>query len=434
MRSILILVAVLVLTCSFADAFYAKSSGVVALNSQNFKKQVIDSDELWLVEFYAPWCGHCKSLKPVWEKVAKALKGIVKVGAVDMDADPQAGAPYDVKGFPTLKFFGTNKSKPDDYQGGRDENGIIKYVMKQIKTAVNGRLKGKQQESKSSSSSNNKGGRASSEGDVVVLTDSNFDETVYNSKDVWLIEFYAPWCGHCKKLEPEWNEAASAMKGKVKFGKVDATEQKKLGSRFQIQGYPTIKYWEYGKGKSDRSAKAYESGRTASDIQNFAAQLLSSADIQPEVTEITNHEVFNNECTSGVCLVAFLPNIYESNAETRKEYIQRLKETAKSTLGKPFVFFWAQAGDNIDLENNLGLGFGFPAIIAISPQKNKFGVMKGAFNEKGVKSFVDGLLIGKTPLGPLPANFKFKKVSAWDGKDAPPLEEENYDFEENADL
>ena len=114
MRSILILVAVLVLTCSFADAFYAKSSGVVALNSQNFKKQVIDSDELWLVEFYAPWCGHCKSLKPVWEKVAKALKGIVKVGAVDMDADPQAGAPYDVKGFPTLKFFGTNKSKPDD--------------------------------------------------------------------------------------------------------------------------------------------------------------------------------------------------------------------------------------------------------------------------------------------------------------------------------
>lgn len=49
--------------------------------------------------------------------------------------------------------------------------------------------------------------------DVVVLTDSNFDELVMQSKDIWLVEFYAPWCGHCKKLEPEWNEAASKLKG-----------------------------------------------------------------------------------------------------------------------------------------------------------------------------------------------------------------------------
>lgn len=64
-----------------------------------------------------------------------------------------------------------------------------------------------------------------------------------------MIEFYAPWCGHCKKLAPEWNEAATAMKGKVKFGKVDATVEKRLASRFGVQGYPTIKYWKYGKGK-----------------------------------------------------------------------------------------------------------------------------------------------------------------------------------------
>jgi len=63
---------------------------------------------------------------------------------------------------------------------------------------------------------------------VVVLTDDNFDELVYGSKDIWMVEFYAPWCGHCKKLEPEWSESATKLKGKVKLGKVDATENKGL--------------------------------------------------------------------------------------------------------------------------------------------------------------------------------------------------------------
>jgi len=55
---------------------------------------------------------------------------------------------------------------------------------------------------------------------------------VYGSKDIWMVEFYAPWCGHCKALEPEWNEAAAQLKGKVRLAKVDATEQEALGRRF----------------------------------------------------------------------------------------------------------------------------------------------------------------------------------------------------------
>ena len=65
--------------------------------------------------------------------------------------------------------------------------------------------------------------------DVVILTGSNFDDEVLGSKDIWFVEFYAPWCGHCQKLEPEWNEAATKLKGQVKFGKVDATVETALG-------------------------------------------------------------------------------------------------------------------------------------------------------------------------------------------------------------
>lgn len=59
--------------------------------------------------------------------------------------------------------------------------------------------------------------------DVIELTDENFDKLVLNSEDLWLVEFYAPWCGHCKNLAPQWAAAATELKGKVKLGALDAT-------------------------------------------------------------------------------------------------------------------------------------------------------------------------------------------------------------------
>lgn len=68
-------------------ALYSGNSEVKVLTQNNFNKEVVNSVELWIVEFYAPWCGHCQRLTPEWEKAAKALKGIIKVGAVDADSE-----------------------------------------------------------------------------------------------------------------------------------------------------------------------------------------------------------------------------------------------------------------------------------------------------------------------------------------------------------
>jgi len=202
------------------------------------------ADELWLVEFYAPWCGHCKALAPEWEKAATALKGIIKIGAVDMTEHEEVGRPYDVKGFPTIKLFGMNKNQPVDYDGARQANDIVNFSFDKAKKIAKKRLNGDagepkqekkepKQEKKQTGGSGGSG-NASKDGAVYVLTEKNFDEMVLQSKDIWFVEFYAPWCGHCKALAPEWDAAAKALDGQVKFGKVDATVESGLGQRFGV--------------------------------------------------------------------------------------------------------------------------------------------------------------------------------------------------------
>lgn len=67
----------------------------------------------------------------------------------------------------------------------------------------------------------------------------------------------------------------------------------------------------------------------------------------------------------------------------------------------------------------MNLGFGFPAVVAISPTKKMYSVMRGSFNVEGVNQFLTNLIIGKGGLEDIKFNMTFKKADKWDGKDAP---------------
>jgi protein disulfide-isomerase A6 len=135
--------------------------------------------------------------------------------------------------------------------GGQTGEAIAEFGLSMLGKEVNTRISGKKEKKTSSSSSSGKD-------EVVVLTDDNFDQLVMKSKDIWMVEFYAPWCGHCKSLEPEYKEAASKLKGAAKLGKVDATVHKRLNDRFDIKGFPTLKIWDYGlDAKKDSKAIDY---------------------------------------------------------------------------------------------------------------------------------------------------------------------------------
>ena len=56
------------------QCLYSSRDDVIELTPSNFNREVVDSDSIWIVEFYAPWCGHCKNLVPDYKKAATALK------------------------------------------------------------------------------------------------------------------------------------------------------------------------------------------------------------------------------------------------------------------------------------------------------------------------------------------------------------------------
>lgn len=173
---ILTLLSCIFLFLHTTQGLYSPSDDVIELTAANFQSKVVQSSDLWLVEFYAPWCGHCKNLAPEWAKAAKALKGIVKVGAVDMDKEQSVGAPYQIKGFPTIKIFGSNKNSPSDYSGGRTAQAIVDEALSQLRSIVKERMGGGGGSSGGGSGGSKSGSDSSK--DVIELTDSNFESLV----------------------------------------------------------------------------------------------------------------------------------------------------------------------------------------------------------------------------------------------------------------
>ncbi|KAM7352504.1 protein disulfide-isomerase A5 [Cochliomyia hominivorax] len=194
-----------------------------------------------LIMFYVPWCGFCKRLKPDFSKAATELKGEGYVLAA-MDVEKQANAlarrTYNITGFPTIIYFEKGKMK-QIYEGDNNKDGIVAFMRDPSALPLK-----KPKESDWSADTNS---------EIVHLTKQNFEPALKDEKSV-LVMFYAPWCGHCKRMKPEYEKAAVEMKQKQIPGvlaALDATKESSIAEQFKVTGYPTTKYFVNGQFKYD---------------------------------------------------------------------------------------------------------------------------------------------------------------------------------------
>ncbi|RLN72311.1 hypothetical protein BBJ28_00025693, partial [Nothophytophthora sp. Chile5] len=171
----------------------------VVLTEATFDHQT--SEGVWFVKFYAPWCGHCKKLAPVIDEMsedAQIVEKGVHVAKVDCTVEKSICERFGVQSYPTLRVVSAGKYY--DYSGRREAPNMIAFATEGFKKEFAERVLSYSEfvaQRQAAAAEHEENERKSA---VVSLTTASFEELVLNSKEPWLIKFYAPWCGHCKRL------------------------------------------------------------------------------------------------------------------------------------------------------------------------------------------------------------------------------------------
>lgn len=191
---------------------------VVKLTPETFETLVNGKKEgeTWLVDFYAPWCGPCQELAPTYRELAKMLGEDAKLGDVDCQAHADFCSNQHVNSYPQIRLYPHNSQGASSYvkhQGWRDLHSLHAWVFRNFPSIVED------------------------------LSDHDFFNVVLNSKEAYLVDFFANWCGHCHEFAPHYEQLAKRVEGKIKLAKIDCAQYKSTCRQAGVRQYPTVKLY-----------------------------------------------------------------------------------------------------------------------------------------------------------------------------------------------
>lgn len=227
-----------------------EESDVVFLTDETFKT-FLKKKKHCLVLFYAPWCFHCKNAKPEFIKAAAKYSDDPKIEFAAVDCTKHSGvcSAYEVRGYPSIKYFSYLKTHKD-YRGERKAENFIKFMQNPDQDFE----KPKEEVVPFASEK------------VLLLNDKNFETSLEKEKSA-LVMFFTNWCGHCKTLKPKYSKAADLLDEQGIEGTlaaVDCSASADTCKKHDIGGYPTLKHFKNGKFFRD-----YTKERTTETIIQF---------------------------------------------------------------------------------------------------------------------------------------------------------------------
>ena len=344
-------------------------------SSEEFYKFIRKEKKPILIMFYAPWCGHCKRLKPEFASAATRLKGQAVLAGMDVDtlSARDVKIEYNITGYPTVLYF-KGGEMVYAYGGDRTEEGIVEWMKDPQPPPEKGP---EPEEEKWSDQPSN----------VIHLTDETFDGFISTNPSV-LVMFHAPWCGHCKALKPHFTQAADIVKSEEIPGilvAVDATSEKALAKKYEITGYPKLKYFQDGEYVYD-----YGFGRTMEALVQFMKEPEEPPPPEKEWSEIPSSvEHLTDQTFKGflkkkkhVLTMFYAP--WCGHCKAAKPYFTSAAEQFKDDRKSSFAAVDCTKFSSLCTSHGIK---GYPTIVYFNYGKNSFKYM-GPRTEEGFVDFM----------------------------------------------
>ncbi|KAJ2743061.1 hypothetical protein GGI20_004027 [Coemansia sp. BCRC 34301] len=274
----------------------------------------------WIVKHYSPVCQHCRQMAPEWTKLtdelAKEMAGSqILFGEVDCPANKKVCEENHVDGYPTVNIYVDGRyieemsvkytydamkgyvqklpervkrgdlakpPKPPVANENRDWDAVDAVVPDNKAVQPTPQQPSGPTDTPIGSNDVTDAKHGAVEynpyGEVVTLTKENFVDKV--SSGPWFVKFYAPWCTHCQHLAPIWAQLGEATKGKVNIGKINCDDASALCSKYNVQGYPTLKLlWE-------GEATDFKGARDLSSLEAFVENVMAQPSMVQSIDDL----------------------------------------------------------------------------------------------------------------------------------------------------
>jgi len=387
------------------NAFYGKSSEVIMLDSKNFRREILNTEHASIVEFFAPWCGHCQNLKPIYEKAAQSLKGLAKVAAIDCDEEKNKRlcGEYGVQGFPTLKVFkpGKKKGKPiiEDYQGARKAGAIVSHVAELIPNHV------------------------------TRITDAKFDDFLSENNETAKAILFT----NKGATTPLWKALAIDYLGVMGFAQI-RDKEKSAVEAFRISKYPTVVLLPGGDAEGivyegsgfskdallkffqatvplteETSSSAEPNGEETSSTQESKTTTVKETptlEPKPTIPTLENQDSLTSACLqpkSKTCILAIIPS--SAPADVLTEVYSKLLSRSPAGAFKVYILS-AESTHAQELAEKLLMVGGGTKLVALNARRGWLRRFGGDVDsEEDVLAWLDATRLGDGAKEKLPAGF-----------------------------
>ncbi|KAK0490375.1 protein disulfide isomerase [Armillaria novae-zelandiae] len=308
-----LLLTSLALTCT---AVPVKTS---VLTPDNFDTTIASG--VWFIEYFSPYCGHCKHFAPTWDKLVtisvEEVPG-VKLAQVNCAVNGDLCSANDVKGYPTLNLYKDGKLV-EPFKGARELDLLVPFIKKHEPPQPPPQPQPQQQQPMDEKLPNPNGA-------VLSLDDKTFVPVL--AEGPAFVKFFAPWCGHCKKLAPTWKKLAKQMQNQLTIAEVNCEDHKALCTSQEIPGYPSLMYYSVTGTKNE-----YTSGRKLEQLAAFAEK--ASA---PPMKAIDSQDLEHYIAEDAIIYVLL---------HTDDDIVTYLSPIFATLLGSPTVYTIANAPESL---------------------------------------------------------------------------------------